>query len=200
MWGDALTCPTECLASAGNVELWGWFQFHTSVWRPHAPTLRAIFTPTRPLDEVLRRLLRRLLQSADVRARGERASSHLERASSSEALQDGLNDGDQDGAPTLLVIHLRAGDGGCSGHEHTSPDDSEREACEGGHAAGEEAAGEEAACVRVEDWEDRNTFWPAPSAWYDLCLVHGPLRSPLPLNRDLTLTLDLSWLRAGALR
>ena len=84
VWGDALREPTECAAlRGGNVDLWGWFQFHTSVWAPHAERWRELYTPVPQLEPVLSALLRRLLQ-----------------CDSEEA------------PPRLIVVHLRAGRGG----------------------------------------------------------------------------------------
>ena len=49
--------------TSGGCDLWGWFQFHSSVWRPHRARLREIFAPHARLAAALEAVLERLLRA-----------------------------------------------------------------------------------------------------------------------------------------
>lgn len=127
--GDSLAHATECAASGGSVDLWGWFQFHTSVWAPHAHVWRTAFQTVPALHAALSAALQRLLASAGQAAAVNAPPSSPQRR-------------------RLVVLHLRAG-----GSRAPAPPPQTTTA----------EAPPDWSC---SEWEDRNTFWPAPTEWY----------------------------------
>ena len=148
--------------SGGSCDLCGWFQFHTTTWRPHAPRLQQLFRPHARLSAALEAALCRLLRS-DGAGREKR--------------------------PLLLAIHLRSGDAGaaCGGAKRMRRDagaGAEAGAGAGAARAGA-SAGAEGAVLETTlattgespldaatgwvspEWEDRSTFWAAPPGWYE---------------------------------
>lgn len=62
--GESLNEPRECAASTGSCDLWGWFQFHTSVWSVHRQLWGELYSIRPELRDALFDLLRRLVGCA----------------------------------------------------------------------------------------------------------------------------------------
>ena len=157
--GEALQNLSECAASCGNCELWGWFQFHSAVWAPHEERWRSLFTPVPPLATALYAALRRLTCSREL---------YVVHLRVGKGRREGGGDGSAgEGCLDYERVECKDNELNSSGStinvdEHGGSCNSEGSSGEGGNGKAHARLNE----VRIDEWEDRNTFWPTPSTWY----------------------------------